>query len=73
VPGALSGGRPLGALFFGQLTDLFGRKKLFLWTLGLYLLATAATGGRSTPGISSPPASSPGRDRRRVRGDQLGH
>lgn len=38
-------GACLGALFFGQLTDRFGRKKLFLWTLGLYLLATAATGG----------------------------
>jgi MFS family permease len=37
-------GACLGALFFGQLTDRFGRKRLFLWTLGLYLLATAATG-----------------------------
>jgi MFS family permease len=32
-----------GALFFGYLTDRLGRKKLFLWTLGLYLLATTAT------------------------------
>ncbi|HET9719460.1 MAG TPA: MFS transporter [Solirubrobacteraceae bacterium] len=32
-----------GALFFGQLTDRFGRKKLFMITLGLYLLATALT------------------------------
>jgi MFS family permease len=32
-----------GALFFGQLTDRFGRKKLFLITLGLYLVATVAT------------------------------
>jgi MFS family permease len=32
-----------GALFFGYLTDRLGRKKLFLWTLGLYLLATVAT------------------------------
>ncbi|MBO0776276.1 MAG: MFS transporter, partial [Actinobacteria bacterium] len=38
-------GACLGALFFGQLTDRFGRKKLFLWTLGLYLVATAATAG----------------------------
>ena len=32
-----------GALFFGQLTDRFGRKKLFLITLSVYLLATVAT------------------------------
>ncbi|HEY2795546.1 MAG TPA: MFS transporter [Micromonosporaceae bacterium] len=33
----------LGALFFGRLTDRFGRKKLFMITLGVYLLATALT------------------------------
>ncbi|HEX3598168.1 MAG TPA: MFS transporter, partial [Polyangiaceae bacterium] len=33
-----------GALVFGRLTDLFGRKRLFLVTLGLYLSATAASG-----------------------------
>ncbi|MFJ9793279.1 MFS transporter [Streptomyces globosus] len=32
-----------GALFFGRLTDLFGRKKLFLITLAVYLGATAMT------------------------------
>ncbi|MFD3542202.1 MFS transporter [Streptomyces sp. NPDC058662] len=32
-----------GALVFGRLTDLFGRKKLFLITLGVYLAATAMT------------------------------
>jgi len=37
-------GACLGALFFGQLTDRFGRKRLFLITLGVYLVATAATG-----------------------------
>lgn len=36
-------GAVLGALVFGWLTDRLGRKKLFLVTLGLYLLATAAT------------------------------
>jgi MFS family permease len=32
-----------GALFFGQLTDRFGRKRLFLLTLVVYLVATVAT------------------------------
>jgi MFS family permease len=32
-----------GALLFGQLTDRFGRKRLFMVTLGLYLLATTLT------------------------------
>jgi MFS family permease len=38
------GGACIGALFFGQLTDRFGRKKLFLITLALYIAATVATG-----------------------------
>src|SRR6185437_11586952 len=37
------GGACLGALFFGQLTDRLGRKKLFLATLALYIVATVAT------------------------------
>jgi MFS family permease len=36
-------GACLGALLFGQLTDRYGRKKLFMATLGLYLAATVAT------------------------------
>jgi MFS family permease len=36
-------GACLGALFFGQLTDRFGRKKLFILTLAVYLIATVAT------------------------------
>jgi MFS family permease len=41
-------GACIGALFFGQLTDRFGRKKLFLITLSLYLLATVATAFSTT-------------------------
>jgi MFS family permease len=36
-------GACLGALFFGRLTDKYGRKRLFMATLVLYLLATVAT------------------------------
>jgi MFS family permease len=36
-------GAIIGALFFGWLTDRWGRKRLFSITLGLYLLATAGT------------------------------
>ncbi|MGW3724392.1 MFS transporter [Streptomyces sp. F001] len=32
-----------GALLFGRLTDRYGRKKLFMLTLGIYILATVAT------------------------------
>ena len=34
----------VGALVFGRLTDLLGRKRLFTITLAVYLLATLATG-----------------------------
>jgi MFS family permease len=37
-------GAVTGALVFGRLTDRFGRKKLFLVTLALYLGATLASG-----------------------------
>ena len=36
-------GAVLGALVFGWLTDRLGRKRLFFITLGVYLVATAAT------------------------------
>ena len=36
-------GACLGALFFGHLTDRFGRKRLFMVTLLVYLVATVAT------------------------------
>jgi MFS family permease len=37
-------GAVIGALFFGWLTDRFGRKKLFTVTVGVYMIATIATG-----------------------------
>ncbi len=36
-------GAVVGALFFGRMTDRFGRKMLFMVTLGVYLIATIAT------------------------------
>src|SRR5215469_12512010 len=36
-------GAVLGALFFGWLTDRWGRKKLFFITLAVYVTSTAAT------------------------------
>ncbi|KRF11366.1 MFS transporter [Nocardioides sp. Soil797] len=42
-------GACFGALFFGQMTDRFGRKKLFLITLGVYTVATVLTAFSMTP------------------------
>jgi MFS family permease len=42
-------GACFGALLFGRLTDLFGRKRLFMITLGVYLAATIATALAWTP------------------------
>src|SRR5256886_6218296 len=36
-------GAVLGALFFGRMTDKFGRKMLFMVTLGVYLVPTVLT------------------------------
>jgi MFS family permease len=43
VASAYLAGAVIGALLFGYLTDRLGRRKLFFVTLGLYLVATAAT------------------------------
>jgi MFS family permease len=43
VGGIYVAGAVCGSLFFGYLTDRLGRKKLFLVTLGLYLVATVLT------------------------------
>jgi MFS family permease len=37
-------GEVIGALGFAHLTDLYGRRRLFVVTLAIYLLGTAATG-----------------------------
>ena len=42
-------GACVGALFFGHLTDRFGRKKLFLITLGVYTVATVLTAFAPNP------------------------
>jgi MFS family permease len=40
---AYVGGAVLGALFFGRLADRLGRKRMFLVTLAVYLIATVLT------------------------------
>lgn len=42
-------GAVVGALFFGYLTDRWGRKKLFMITLGVYLVATVLTAFSRNP------------------------
>jgi MFS family permease len=47
-------GEVAGALFFGWLSDKWGRRNLFMITLGVYLLGgalTACTAGHSTPWV----------------------
>ena len=65
-------GACIGALFFGQLTDRFGRKKLFLITLGVYTVATVLDGVLDEPDVVLRlPVPHRRRHRRRVRRDQL--
>src|SRR3954464_17501 len=42
-------GACIGALFFGQLTDRFGRKRLFMITLAVYICATVLTAFSMSP------------------------
>jgi MFS family permease len=46
-------GACLGAIVFGQLTDRFGRKRLFMLTLSIYLLGRSSPHCRSRPHGSS--------------------
>ena len=67
-------GACVGALFFGWLADRLGRKKLFLITLALYLVATIATAfSQIVPDVRDLPLLHRRGHRRRVRGDQLRH
>jgi MFS family permease len=43
-------GACLGAIVFGQLTDRYGRKRLFMVTLGIYLTGTVLTALTFSPG-----------------------
>ena len=57
--GVYVAGACLGALFFGYLTDRLGRKKLFMVTLAVYLVATVLTAFSMNPlwfFICQPPA-----------------
>jgi MFS family permease len=47
--GVYVAGACLGALFFGYLTDRLGRKKLFMVTLAVYLVATVLTAFSRNP------------------------
>ena len=65
-------GACVGALFFGWLADRLGRKKLFLITLALYLVATDRDRVLGLlPDVRDLPLLHRRRHRRRVRGDQL--
>ncbi|HEY1688430.1 MAG TPA: MFS transporter [Solirubrobacteraceae bacterium] len=44
-------GACFGALLFGQLTDRFGRKRLFMLTLGIYLIGTVLTALSFSPAM----------------------
>ena len=57
-------GEVVGALVFGKFSDKLGRRKLFMWTLAVYLVGTALTAftRRAAAGSSTctPRGSSPG-------------
>ena len=56
-------GEVIGALVFGQMSDKLGRRKLFMWTLAVYLVGTGLTAltpkGSAGSSTSTRPGSSP--------------
>ena len=70
-------GEVVGALVFGKLSDKLGRRSMFIWTLGIYLIGTglSALAFKGTAGLDLL-LPDPGRrrvgHRRGVLGDQLG-
>lgn len=52
-------GEIVGALYFGRMADKLGRRRLFIVTLALYLIANGSPRSRSRPGTSSSRGSSP--------------
>jgi MFS family permease len=68
-------GEVVGALVFGRLSDKLGRRKLFMWTLAIYLVGTGlsafAKGGRRAGLLLCHPLHRGHRYRRRVLGRQL--
>ena len=71
-------GEVIGALVFGRLSDKLGRRKLFMWTLAVYLVGTGLTaltpkGTRLDRLPVRDPVHRRHGHRRRVLGHQLGH
>ena len=69
-------GEVVGALVFGKLSDKLGRRRIFMWTLGIYLLGTglSAFAFKGTAGLvyfyltrASPGRASAGSTRRSTR------
>jgi hypothetical protein len=60
-------GACLGALFFGWLTDRFGRKKLFILTLAVYLVGAALTASARRSSTTLSPSDTPRSCRRSSR------
>jgi MFS family permease len=56
-------GEVVGALVFGRLSDKLGRRKLFMWTLAIYLVGTGVIFPRAPAGCS--PTAGRRRPRRR--------